>query len=180
MRRFSIRMLMAVVVISAVGLAAIRNCSEVWAGAMLSITFFTLICSLLGIAFGRKMRRVYWSGFATLGWGYLFLLYVPWLHEKVGQFLLAPNLFAYLEEVLHANSQGGGLQSLPLGMLGAVATGGGFSGPTGIDDISDCVRIGIAIEALLWASLGGYAARYFASGLGGESDRDVAGTTGAG
>ncbi len=59
MRRFSIRMLMAVIVVSAVGLAAIRNCSPVWAGAMFSITFFTLICSLLGIVLGRNMRRIY-------------------------------------------------------------------------------------------------------------------------
>ena len=118
MRRFSIRTMMAVIVISAVGLAAIRNCSAVWAGAMFSITFFTLICSLLGVVFGRNMRRTYWSGFAVLGWSYLFLIYVPWLYDKVGGFLLAPNLFAYLEEILHANSQGGGLQSLPLGMLG--------------------------------------------------------------
>jgi hypothetical protein len=177
MRRFSISTMMAVIVVSAVGLAAIRNCSAVWAGAMYSITFFTLICSLLGIVFGRNMRRTYWSGFAVLGWGYLFLLYVPWLYDKVGGFLLAPNLFAYLEEILHANSQGGGLQSLPIGMLGAVATGGGFSGPTGIDAMSDCVRIGVAMEALLWAALGGYAACYFASGPGGESNRDVAGPT---
>jgi len=180
MRRFSIRMLMAVIVVSAVGLAAIRNCSAVWAGAMFSITYFTLICSILGIVFGRKMRRVYWSGFAVLGWGYLFLLYVPFLYDNVGRLLLAPNLFEYLEEVLHANSQGGGLQSLPLGMLGAAATGGGFSGPTGIDAISDCVRIGIAMEALLWAALGGYVACYFASGHGGEGNHAVAVTTGAG
>ncbi len=180
MRRFSIRMLMAVIVVSAVGLAAIRNCSAVWAGAMFSITFFSLICSILGIVFGRDLRRIYWSGFAILGWSYLLLFYVPWLYEKVGQFLLAPNLFAYLEEILHANSQGGGLQSLPLGMLGAMATGGGFSGPTGIDAISECVRIGVAMEALLWAALGGYAACYFSSGRGGGSNHDVAGTPVAG
>jgi len=68
MRRFSIHTLMAVVVIAAIGMAAIRTCSAVWSGAMLSLTFFALTCSLLGIAFLHDSRRVYWIGFATLGW----------------------------------------------------------------------------------------------------------------
>jgi hypothetical protein len=122
-----------------------------------------LNCSLLGIAYGRSMQRIFWLGFAILGWSYLLLLFIPFLYENVGQHLLAPNLFAYLEGVLHADAQVGGLQSVSLGMLAAAATGGGFGGPVIIDTISDCVRIGIGIEALLWATLGGYAACYFAS-----------------
>ena len=163
---------MAVIVVSAVALAAIRNCSAVWAGAMVSITFFTVIAAFLGIIFGRNTRRVYWSGFAVLGWSYLLLTGVPWLHENIGRSLLAPNLFAYLEEVMQSHPPAGGMQSVPPFMLGASATGGGFSGgvggTTGIADLSDCVRIGVAIEALLWGALGGYAATYFASGRGDE------------
>jgi hypothetical protein len=92
--RFAIRSLMAVVVLSAIALAAIRNCSAVWAGAMFSITFFALTCSLLGIVFGRNIRRIYRSGFAVLGWSYMLLVSLPWLHGNIGRFLLAPNLFA--------------------------------------------------------------------------------------
>jgi hypothetical protein len=77
---------------------------------MFSITFFALICSFLGIALGRAMRLAYWSGFALLGWSYVLLMYIPWLSENIGQFLLAPNLFEYLDEVMHAVSPrtGGG------------------------------------------------------------------------
>jgi hypothetical protein len=178
--RFSIRSLMAVIVVSAIALAAIRNCSTVWAGAIFSITFFTLLCSLLGIAFGRNIRRIYWTGFAVLGWSYMLLVCIPWLDENIGRFLLAPNLFAYLEEVLHSAPPGGGLQSVPLVMLGAEATGGGFGGgiggSMGITNLSACVRTGAAIEALVWAALGGYAACYFASGRGDESNSNVAGS----
>ena len=165
--RMTIAEIMLVVLVAGIGLAAIRSGSPAWAGAMFSITIFAMICSLLGVALGRGLRRVYWLGFATLGWSYLLLMYVPWLHANVGRFLMAPNLFTYLEEVLHPDPQqaGSGLQSLGLGMLAATATSGGFGGGgTGVEDLSDFVRIGLSMEALLWAFLGGRVACYFASG----------------
>jgi hypothetical protein len=87
----------------------------------------------------------------------------------VGHRLLAPNLFPFLAEVLHAENQGGaggGLRNLPIGeVLGLGAVGGGFGGGPGVSvDLDDFVQIGSAIEALLWAFLGGWVACYFASG----------------
>ena len=47
--------------------------------------------------------------------------------------------------------------------------GGGFAGGTGVSvDLGDFVQIGLAMEALLWAFLGGRVACYFAS----ASERD--------
>jgi hypothetical protein len=173
--RITIAELILVVVVAAIGLAAIRSGSAAWSGAMFSITLFAMICSLLGIVLGRGARRVYWSGFATLGWSYLLLMYVPWMHENIGRFLLAPNLFEQLEAVLHpASGGGGGLQSVPLGVIGASATGGGFGGAAGVQGVSDFVRIGTSMEALLWAFLGGWSARYFASGRDGVSTAPAA------
>jgi len=181
--RITIAHIILVVLVIALGLAAIRSGSAAWAGAMFSITFFAMICSLLGVALGRGIRRIYWTGFAALGWSYLLLIYVPWLDGKIGRFLLAPNLFDYLEEVLHSDSQGGGMQSLPPGIIGAMATGGGFDGGaggwSGVQNLSDFVRIGLAMEALLWAFLGGWVACYFASGRDGVSSPYVAGPGGA-
>ena len=88
--RITIAHIILVVLVVAIGLAAIRSGSAAWAGAMFSITFFMMICSFLGIALGQGMRRVYWSGFAILGWSYLLLLYVPWLDGKVGQLSPGP------------------------------------------------------------------------------------------
>ncbi len=168
MRRISIRSIMAFIVINAVGLAAIRSGSPVWSGVMVSITFFTMVCSLLGVALTRGMRRVYWSGFATLGWSYLLLRYAPWLDSRVGQYLLAPELFPYLAELIHSEPQAaGGLQSVPVWPIGAMATGGAFGGRGGggiAIDIRDYIQIGASIEALLWAFLGGWIACYFATG----------------
>jgi hypothetical protein len=196
--RFTIGSLILIVAVVAVALAAIRNASRPWAGAILSITFFALICSFLGIVLGRGMRRVYWSGFAVLGWSYILLMYVPWLGEHIGHFLLAPNLFEYLEEVVAAGAQSeasgmggmgggalGGLQSIPVELIGAFATGGAFESGSPFISIyaSDLQRIGMAMEALLWAFLGGWVACYFASGRGEErQSRPSApsGTAGAG
>jgi hypothetical protein len=180
--RITIAHLIVVVLVAAIGLAAIRRGTAAWAGAMLSITFFAMICSLLGVALERGTRRIYWLGFATLGWGYLLLAYLPWLDDKVGQFLLAPTLFAYLYELLQTDSQGGGgLQSLPLEILGATATGGGFGGGMAgplVVSVLEFQRIGVALEALLWAFLGGWVACYFASGRDRATHSDVAGRQG--
>lgn len=83
----------------------------------------------------------------------------------IGQFLLAPNLFSYLNEVLHPQTpEPPGMRSLPPGILGATATGGGFRATPVVDTYDELILIGISMEALLWAFLGGWAARYFASG----------------
>lgn len=164
MRRpqFSIAGLAWVILVAAFGLAAIRSGSEAWSGAMFSIMAFAMISSLLGVALARGARQVYWMGFATLGWSYLLLIYVPWLYENVGQFLLARNLFDAIEQVLHPEKSVavvslGGFRSM------AFSAGGGMSGGR-IADLTPFQRIGVALEALLWAFLGGWAARYFASG----------------
>jgi hypothetical protein len=184
MRRFSIRSVMAFIIVVGISLAAIRISTAPWSGAMFSITFFTMVCSLLGVALTRGLRRTYWSGFAALGWSYLLLTNAPWLKREVGPYLLAPQLFPYLAEVLDSNAQGGGgLQSVPVGTFGAAATGGAFVGGVGGAGgryLPDFIRIGVAIEALLWAFLGGWVARYFASENHEESHPQAAGTSPAG
>jgi hypothetical protein len=184
MRRFSIRSVMAFIVVAGISLAAIRSGSAPWSGTMFSITFFTMVCSLLGVALTRGRRRIYWSGFAALGWSYLLLMYAPWLDLKVGRFLLAPQLFPYLADVLDPDSQSGaGLQSVPLGAFGAAAAGGAFGGGfggAGGRNLLDFIRIGVAIEALLWAFLGGWVARYFASRNREDSHPQAAGASPAG
>lgn len=193
MRRFrvSISGLLGLVAVAAVGFAAIRIATPAWAGALYSLTFFLLVASLLGIGFGRGPRRVFWIGFALLGWSYILLHYVPWNGRYLGPYLLAPSLFDALYDELHItdamrNAKGfsppfrGTLnESVPAGsgglghMGGMGGMGGGFrmmggmGGPPPVRPTVDppvFVRIGMALEALLWAFLGGWSARFFASG----------------
>ncbi len=154
-----------IVFVAALVLGAMRSGSPAWAGAVSSTMFFVMICSLLGAALERGMPRVYWSGFATLGWGYLFLYFAPWFDARGGPYLLGPQLFAYLDELLASEASGGSaLQSVPVGLAGVAATGGGFGGgaPTVVRHIEEFIRIGVSLEALLWAFAGGWVACYFA------------------
>jgi hypothetical protein len=156
--------------------AAISSGSKPWAGAVSSITFFVMLCSLLGIAFERGMWRVYWVGFATLGWGYLVLIHAPWLETRIGSHLLGPNLFGSLAALLHPGpaASAGGFQSVPVEVLAATATGGGFGPGTGPlawwQYLPAYQQIGTSLEALLWAFAGGWVACYFAPRRGGSDD----------
>jgi hypothetical protein len=171
--RFTIAEIALFVLVVALGLAAIRSGSTAWTGAIVSVTYFALFCSLLGVAFGRRGRRVYWVGFAVLGWGYLSLFYLPWQGASVGDGLFGPNLFEYVGDIVHPDPAApGGLQNVSPAVLGVGSVGGGFGGGpaagfTNGDVRARVVRIGIALEALLWAFLGGWVARYFASGTDG-------------
>ena len=71
--RWSIGGMMAVVVIAAVGLAALRSPSETWAGGMLLLTCGILALAVVGAVTGRGARRTGWLGFTLFGWGYLAL-----------------------------------------------------------------------------------------------------------
>ncbi|WP_165249868.1 hypothetical protein [Paludisphaera soli] len=180
MQRISIRTVMAFVLIASIVMAAVSVGSPPWAGAMLSTSFFTLTCSLLGVVFGRHDRRTYCTGFAALGWSYMALMYGPGIDVKVGRFLLAPQLARILYDAIHAEAPapnatpagGGGFQSVPVGPVAAATTaGGGGFGPVGPvrPARADMGRIAIAVEALFWAFLGGWAALAFASGKDGCS-----------
>jgi uncharacterized membrane protein YeaQ/YmgE (transglycosylase-associated protein family) len=82
--RLSIRALMAVIVVSAIGLAAIRNASDLWAGLLLMIVLGFVGAAILGAIFSRGARRAWWTGFALFSGGYLVLALVPWLSAQLG------------------------------------------------------------------------------------------------
>ena len=167
MRRpqISIAGLILVVFVAALGAAAIRSGSFAWSGAVCSVMWFTMIASLLGVALTRGSRRIYWIGFATLGWGYLLLAFAAWLKDYAGPYLLAPNLFQYLLDILHGEPavSPGGFQSLAM-------SGGSPSPPAFTINYLAFRRIGVGLEALLWASLGGWVACGFAASRSASSE----------
>ena len=79
MRRFSIRTLMAFVLVSAIGLAALRNASDLWAGMMLLLALAAVGIAVMGSVILRGCERCWCAGFAFFGGGYLALAVGPWL-----------------------------------------------------------------------------------------------------
>jgi hypothetical protein len=96
--RVSIAGLMAVVVFVAVGVAALRQASEIWAGILFALTLVMIGFAMLRAAYRTGPARASWAGFALFGSGYLAVVFLPgsesrpplgttlalgWLHGKL-------------------------------------------------------------------------------------------------
>jgi hypothetical protein len=78
--RFSIAWLMGFVLVAAVRLAALRNASDAWAGAIFLLTRAVLGLAVVGALCRRLPGRASWLGFCVFGWGYLSLV-AAWLES---------------------------------------------------------------------------------------------------
>jgi hypothetical protein len=94
MRRISIRGLMTIIVVSAVGLAALRNANDLWAAMIFLVAAAAVGVAVLGALFSRGGKRAWWTGFALFGGGYLVAALGP----------LQPQLITtHLLELIHRN-----------------------------------------------------------------------------
>jgi hypothetical protein len=76
-RGYSIRALMAIVLGSAVGLAALRNANEFWAAVTTTVALAFFCAAVLWTILLRGRQRAWWLGFALLGGAYLFVSLSP-------------------------------------------------------------------------------------------------------
>jgi hypothetical protein len=81
MRRFSILGLMAFLVVAAIGLAALRNANDLWAGMLLLLALAAVAIAMMGAVILRCGERNWWAGFAFFGGGYLAVAVGPWLSD---------------------------------------------------------------------------------------------------
>jgi hypothetical protein len=93
--RMKISGLMAVVLVVAVGLAALRSGSAIWAGACFLLTCGVLALAAVGSVFDTRGTRAWWLGIAIFGCGYLVLAfsYPPFLEDA--PFLPADSLLRF-------------------------------------------------------------------------------------
>ncbi len=103
MRRISIRSLMAVVLISAVGLAALRTASDLWAGWVLLLALAGVGIAVLGAVFMRGPERAWWVGFALFSGAYLALAVGPWFRDRSQPQLGTTYLLDYVHGRIHAS-----------------------------------------------------------------------------
>ena len=81
MRRFSIRSLTAFIAIAAIGLAALRDANDLWAGMLLLLALAAVAIAMMGAVILRGGERYWWAGFAFFGGGYLAVAVGPWLSD---------------------------------------------------------------------------------------------------
>jgi hypothetical protein len=75
--RFNIASLLVVVLLVAVGFAALRESNETWDSGLFTLTHSVLLASTLLAIHRIDARRAFWIGFAVFGSGYLALSLVP-------------------------------------------------------------------------------------------------------
>jgi hypothetical protein len=151
--RFSIAALMGVVLVAAIGLAALRSSSETWAGVLFLTTLAALGIALVGACCRTGAERGGWIGFAVLGWIYMGAAFAP--------YILSPKLPTQSLLELLAPRIGGISGPLPAfrpstmggGSMGG-ASFGGFAGNGGGPRAETFFQIGHCFLTLLAASLG--------------------------
>ena len=72
--RLTIASIMGFVVLVALGFAAVKNPTELWAGSLFLATLGMLLLSVVGVASCSGNMRIGWIGFALFGFGYFILV----------------------------------------------------------------------------------------------------------
>jgi hypothetical protein len=95
MRRISVAGLMAVVVFCGVGLAALRNASDLWAGILLQLTLLTFGISTIAVVCRHGRERARWFSFSLFGVGYMLIAFTTW-GAKIEPVLVTTQLFRWV------------------------------------------------------------------------------------
>jgi hypothetical protein len=89
--RFSVAGLMALILLLAVGMAALRNPTGFWASAIFTAAVALFAVSVVGAMARRGVSRFSWAGLAVFGWAYLIISFGPWPGNAVGPPPLLPS-----------------------------------------------------------------------------------------
>jgi hypothetical protein len=103
MRRFSIRSLMAFIIVAATGLAALRNANDLWAGSLLLLALAAIGIAVMGAVILRGKERHWSAGFAFFAGCYLVLAIGPWLSSWYGSRIGTTHLLDRLRDRMFAS-----------------------------------------------------------------------------
>jgi hypothetical protein len=170
--RFSIAGLMGIVVVAAIGLAALRGASETWAGVMLLFTLGVLLLAVVGVVCRDESERAWWLGFALFGWGYMALALwslnnyraasvptIAWLSTLSTKLGVTPKGMSAGSGM---GGMGGGMRSVLPAQFDAVLFAGGSGGNApgfGSGAGMWYAQIGHCLWALIFAIVGGTLSR---------------------
>jgi hypothetical protein len=91
--RFNIASLLGVILVFGVGIAALRESSDLWESGVFTLTLATLLISILLAIHRTEFKRAFWVGFALFGWTCLGLSLVPSIESR----LITTKALAYLD-----------------------------------------------------------------------------------
>jgi hypothetical protein len=161
--RFPIAGLMGAILVVALGLAALRNGTETWAGATFLVTCAVLCLALVGIVCRGEAKRAWWLGFALFGWGYLAL--ASWCSLELPTMAALDAIAARLGVHIQFNvGTSGGMGG---GMMGGGLVGFGSGGSSNRSP----QQIGHYLWALLAALIGGVLAHALFGGPGARAHK---------
>jgi hypothetical protein len=86
--RLSIAGLLALVVLSALGIAALSRPSDLWASVLFTISSALLVFGVLASFRCVARPRAFWQGFSLFGWAYAILAFGPWFSTELRPMLL--------------------------------------------------------------------------------------------
>jgi hypothetical protein len=89
--RFSVAGLMAVILLLAVGMAALRDPTELWASAIFTAAVTLFAASIMGAMTCRGVARFSWTGMAVFGWVYVICSFGSLMVNSVGMPPLLPS-----------------------------------------------------------------------------------------
>lgn len=87
---------------AALGLAALRSPTVLWAQVATTTALTVLLVATVGAMVGR--RRTFWVGFTAFGWSYWFLSQGPWCVFEVRPWLLSTGLLNVAFDRTHAHA----------------------------------------------------------------------------
>jgi hypothetical protein len=93
--------LMAVVLLAAVGVGALREATDWWASGIFTTTLIALAFATLYAVYRRGPRRAFWAAFAAVGWGYIVLTFGPGCETTIRPRLVTTRLLDALLPIVH-------------------------------------------------------------------------------
>ncbi len=171
--RFSVAGLMAAILVLAIGMAALRNPTPLWASTIFTAAVTLFAASVIGAMVHHGVPRFSWAGMALFGWIYLIISFGPWPGNSIVPPPLLPScLLDHFQEYMISDGK------TPYRtheiyfdyykMMSGFRRRSGIPGsapPGGYKDVDITVykQTGHSLGAMLFGIIGAFAGRFFAA-----------------
>ena len=98
--QFSLWTLAGAIIFVAIGCVGVCRASDGWSQVLFTTALLAPLFGLVRIFYVRGASRAYAAGFVLLGWGYLLLVYGPWVGRSVQSQLATTKAMDYLHPLL--------------------------------------------------------------------------------